>query len=40
MISKTAVSELKMFFKRATGIDLPAISDNGLTYQAGQQYIS
>ena len=40
MVSRTAVLELKLFFKEATGIDLPAISDKGLTYQEGQQYIS
>lgn len=40
MISSTAVSELKLFFKQATGIDLPSISDVGLTYNEDQKYIS
>ena len=37
---KFAVEELQYFFKEATGIELTAISDEGLTYTNSSKYIS
>lgn len=40
MVKVTAVAELQLFFEDATGIELEAIDDEGLTFNENQTYLS
>lgn len=40
MICADAVNELQYFIREATGVTLPIVTDQGLTYTAGSKYLS